>query len=220
MQERRRREVEKERAPSGTPVQVPDLYWEDLSQRELSELCEVANATLQGQRSLIVPFFNQDLLIDMQKKRVMRMGSKGPVEVQDPLLTLISLVYLLKVSRDDIFNELVTVKDLKEAHFFRGPHAIDVVPLIKRFGHDMPGFQKAAESIGGVRTNMADGAYRINTFPKVPVYYLIWLGDDEFDPRVSILFDRSIERHLSADAIWGLVKLVSAALLERKNGKN
>jgi hypothetical protein len=185
-----------------------------LSQRELTELCEAANATPHGQRGLIVPFLNQDLLINIQKKCVMQMGSRGPVEVQDPLLTLICLVYLLKVSRDDIINELVTVRDLKESHFFQGPHAIDVVPLIKRFGHDMQAFQKAAESIGGVRTKMADGAYRINTFPKVPVYYLLWLGDDEFDPRVSILFDRSIERHLSADAIWGLVKLVSAALLD------
>jgi hypothetical protein len=214
MQERRRREIEKERAPSGNPVQVPDLYWEELSQKELTKLCEAAHATPYDHRGLIVPFLNQDLLIDIQEKRVMQTGAGGWVKVQEPLLTLICLVYLLKVNRDDIINDLVTVQDLKESHFFQGPHAIDVVPLIKRFGHNMPAFQKAAESIGGVRIEMADGAYRINTFPKVPVYYLLWLGDDEFAPRVSILFDRSIERHLSADAIWGLVRLVSSALLE------
>ena len=33
-------------------------------------------------------------------------------------------------------------------------------------------------------------------------------------PHLSILFDRSIESHLSADAIWGLVNLVSKELLK------
>jgi len=213
MEERRRREVEMKTAPSGTFVHVPELYWEELRQKDLMKLCESANATPHGHRGLIVPFLNQDLLVDMEKKCVMRKGPRGPVAVQDPLLELICLVYLLNVTQAVISNELVTVKDLKESHFFQGPHAIDVVPLIKRFGQDMTGFQKAAESIGGVREQMADGAYRIDTFPKVPVYYLLWLGDDEFAPRVSILFDRSIENHLSADAIWGLVRLVSAALM-------
>jgi hypothetical protein len=46
------------------------------------------------------------------------------------------------------------------------------------------------------------------------VYYLFWQGDAEFDPRISVLFDRSIEEVFSADAIWGLVSRVSTALLQ------
>jgi len=49
------------------------------------------------------------------------------------------------------------------------------------------------------------------------LYYLLWEGDEEFEPRISVLFDRSIESHLSADAIWGLVALVSEALLNTPN---
>ncbi len=61
--------------------------------------------------------------------------------------------------------------------------------------------------------DLADAAYRLTPLPKIPLYYLLWEGDEEFKPNLSILFDRSIERHLSADAIWGLVILVSDALL-------
>jgi hypothetical protein len=46
------------------------------------------------------------------------------------------------------------------------------------------------------------------------VYYLFWLGDDEFETRISVLFDRSIEEVFSADVIWGLVNRVSTALLQ------
>ena len=89
----------------------------------------------------------------------------------------------------------------------------NIRPLLKRYGNDLDGFGKAAESIGGKALDMADVAYAFQAFPKVPLYYLFWEGDEEFRPRLSILFDRSIERHLAADIIWGLVYLVSDILL-------
>jgi hypothetical protein len=51
------------------------------------------------------------------------------------------------------------------------------------------------------------------TFPRVPLYYLLWEGDEEFPARMSVLFERSIEESLAADAIWALVTRVSSSLL-------
>jgi hypothetical protein len=106
-------------------------------------------------------------------------------------------------------KEIVGVKDLKEAHFFQGPHALQTEPVLKRYGRDMQGFKKAAKYLEGHPLDMADAAYRLHPFPRIPVYYLFWQGDAEFDPRISVLFDRSIEDVFSADAIWGLVSRVS-----------
>ena len=63
---------------------------------------------------------------------------------------------------------------------------------------------------------MADAAFRLKPFPRIDLYYLLWEGDAEYPPRVSVLFDRSIENILPADAIWGLVNRVSTALLTGK----
>jgi len=41
----------------------------------------------------------------------------------------------------------------------------------------------------------------------------VWGADEEFAAKVSILFDRSIEYHLSADAIWGIVSVTTDTLL-------
>ena len=60
---------------------------------------------------------------------------------------------------------------------------------------------------------MADKAFRLLPFPRVPLYYLLWKGDDEFEPRVSVLFDRSIENYLTVSGIWVLVNRVSFELL-------
>ncbi len=108
---------------------------------------------------------------------------------------------------------MVSVNDLKDAHFFQGPHELKTRPLLDRFGHDREAFVKASEKLGGQRVDLADAAFCFYPFPKVPVYYLLWEGDEDFAPTLSILFDKSIERHLAADAIWGLVNMVSDAIL-------
>ena len=70
-----------------------------------------------------------------------------------------------------------------------------------------------AEYLEGQSRDMADIAYRLLPFPRVPLYYLLWQGDDEFEPQVTVLFDRSIENVLAADAIWALINRVTTSLL-------
>lgn len=59
---------------------------------------------------------------------------------------------------------------------------------------------------------MADAAYR--SLPEGPCLLPLWEEDEEFRPKLSELFERSIERFFSASAIWSLVNLVSRALLK------
>jgi len=98
-------------------------------------------------------------------------------------------------------------KNTKQSNFCTSLH------LLERFCGDLLGFKRAAESLGGKSKDLADLAYKISAFPKVPLFYLFWEGDEEFEPLLSVLFDRSVEKHLSADAIWGLVNLTTEALL-------
>jgi hypothetical protein len=91
--------------------------------------------------------------------------------------------------------------------------SLDLNPLLERYGNDLAGFKKAAKHLEGEPVEMADAAYRFLPFPRVPVCSLFWEGDEEFRPRVSVLFERSIERFFSDSAIWFLVNLVSRALL-------
>ena len=109
---------------------------------------------------------------------------------------------------------MVSVKDLKTAHFFKGTHALRTEALITRFGYEPKSFLHAGESLGGIPVNKADASFCLMALPKIPVYYMLWAGDNDFPPSLSILFDRSIETHLSADAIWGLTTLVSDALVK------
>jgi hypothetical protein len=153
-------------------------------------------------------------MVDMQARCLRRFQAGRWMRTEDPLLELATVLYLINVK--DIYplgRDIVGPNDLKQGHFFQGPHALKIGPLLERFGHDVAGFLKSAESLGGDRVDMADAAYRLKPFPRVHLYYLLWEADEEFPARMSVLFERSIEATLEADAIWGLVSRVSTALL-------
>jgi hypothetical protein len=213
MQERRRRERPPAKAPTGDIIQVPSEHWADLEKRDLSVLCKNALARISSPYNILLPSLGQDLLIDREHRRLCRLIRGRWESIEDPLMELLCLVYLLNVGPEPLSQEMISVNELRDAHFFQGPHALKTSRLLERYGNDPDGFMKAAEHLGGEAVDLADAAYRIPAFPKVPIYYLLWKGDEEFKPRLSILFDRSIAHHLSADAIWGIVSLVSNALL-------
>ena len=215
MQERRRNQAASRLDPTRETILVPPHYWEDLEKRDMVAMCENALASVFSSEDLVLSTLGREILVD-RKNRSLRHKNQGEWEqVTHPLLELLVLVYLLHAGPQLLSRELVSAKELKTAHFFQGPHELNVGKVLERFGRDQEGFRRAAEALGGEAQSLAaDAAYRIPALPKVPLYYLLWEGDDEFEPRISVLFDRSIESHLSADAIWGLVALVSEALLK------
>jgi len=214
MQERRRNQAGQALDPTKEKIKVPPEYWEDLKRKDFLAVCRNALAADHAPEGFLLGFLGETILIEVQNS-VLKINRQGMWEtLSHPLLELLSLVYLLNAGPEGVSNEMVSVQQLKTSHFFQGPHQLNIDPLIRRFGNDVEGFKAAALKIGGEPQNLADAGFKIVTFPKVPLYYLLWRGDEEFNPRLSVLFDRSIEKHLSADAIWGLVSLVSDALLK------
>ncbi len=198
----------------GEETQVPPQHWGDLKAGDIKKVCDRSLAVKGSRNALSLTVLGREILVDMDESCLKNRKAGSWEKVGDPLLELLILVYLLKAGPESLKNELISVQELKDSHFFQGPHELRLGPLLTRYGLNPGGFKKAAESLGGEAQDLADTSYRIPALPKVPIYYLLWEGDEEFEPRLSVLFDRSVEKHLSADAIWGLVNLVSEALVK------
>ena len=196
------------------PLKGTTPYWGDLEQRDIVSVCENSLTGQQTPVELRLPFLNKEIFVDIQNRRLRLELEEDWRSTDDPLLELICVLYLLNAGPGSLSQNMIGVKELKSAHFFTGPHELRIQPLLDRYGNDLEGFKRAAENQGGEILNLADVAYRFFAFPKVPLYYLLWKGDEEFPPGLSILFDRSIEQHLPPDAILGLANLVSGILLK------
>lgn len=214
MQQRRRRQKPPARNPQGSPFTVPEKFWDDICQKDLNRLLEISLCRMHPEGEIIVPYLGMEILLDLEERCIRQADDRQKWErMEYPLLELLILVYLLNVTDDPVQNHMISTAELRDAHFFQGPHALKTGPLLERFGNDIPGFNLVAQKLAGKNVDLADVAYRFLPLPKIPVYYLLWEGDEEFGPDLKILFDRSIEKHLSADAIWGVVNLVSDAML-------
>ncbi|MCI0499347.1 MAG: DUF3786 domain-containing protein [Planctomycetales bacterium] len=197
------------------PTGACGIYWDALEAKDINTLCNLTLFSPFSPRQLLFHFLREDVLVDSEARCLRRWQNDGWEPTDDPLLEMVTVLYLANVTQlYPIGKDIVGVNDLKEGHFFQGPHALKIEPLLRRYGTDVMGFKQAAEYLEGEPRIMADAAYRLLPFPRIPLYYLLWGGDQEFKPRISILFDRSIETLLAADAIWALVNRVSTALLE------
>lgn len=215
MQKRRLQQRPPAYAPDGSRVKVAPAYWDELQQKDITAMCNLTLFTPVSSGQAVFRFLNEDVMIDTKNCCLKRMAEDQWVVSDDPLLELVTVLYLINV--DDIYpvgKDIVGVKDLKEAHFFQGPHALRTDPLLKRYGSDLQGFREAAEYLNGESKDMADAAYKLSPYPRINLYFLLWQGDEEFSPQANVLLDRPIERVLAADAIWALINRVTTALLQ------
>jgi hypothetical protein len=214
MQQRRLKHRPPAFAPDGSPVSVDAGYWDELQRKDITALCNLTLFEPTAPRQVLFRFLNEDVLVDIENRCLKRRADNIWEPSKDPLLELVTVLYLINVS--DIYpigKDIVGIKDLKEGHFFQGPHALRTEPLLRRYGNDLRGFREAAEYLAGEPVKMADAAYRLQPFPRVALYFLLWQGDPEFAPQMTVLFDRSIEAIFAADAIWALVNRVVTSLL-------
>ncbi|MDY2939024.1 MAG: DUF3786 domain-containing protein [Fusicatenibacter sp.] len=90
-------------------------------------------------------------------------------------------------------NRWVPFRDVKNASPFTAAFQKNVLnPFAATFEHKVDLLKMAAEKLGGKPLPQGDAGYEIAAFPCVPLRFLFWDGDEEFDAQANILFDYSI----------------------------
>ncbi|MCW3491407.1 DUF3786 domain-containing protein [Dethiobacter alkaliphilus] len=88
-----------------------------------------------------------------------------------------------------------------------------IFPLAKALGDDSEKFLQAAETFGATKTDLGHAGAIIPAFPRLPLAFMIWLGDDEFPAKANILFDASSPTYLPTASLYMLGIAVSKRLL-------
>ena len=75
-------------------------------------------------------------------------------------------------------------------------------PPAARYADDFEVFFEKGQELGGEQLEHGDASMRLHAFPRVPVTFILWRGDDEFPARADMFFDSTCEQHLPTDVIW------------------
>jgi hypothetical protein len=203
-------------AASKTPADT--FHWEKLLSFHPAEVCHRTEALYQpSYEGYLLPVFNVRYLVIPKTQKILRMGwNDKTVEEELPsFFYLMTLVYLTEAKDIKPTHTWVSEKDLLGGStFFRGPHQLPVKELENLYGKDPDAFLKAGKRLGGSEILYGDKGFALEVFPRVPLAYILWKGDEEFSPRAGVLFDSTIQSHLPLDIIWCMVSETSRRLLE------
>ncbi len=128
--------------------------------------------------------------------------NKRLIDISDRYLILL---YLAESSGLPLRNHWLTFLELPG-----GPHHYvpflkeGVNPLIDAFGSNPEEAWKIAQTFGAIRTPMGSVGFTIPVFPKLPLGFIFWEGDDEFPPKANILFDQISTEYLDTASLYML----------------
>jgi hypothetical protein len=163
---------------------------------------------LEGGRRLRVAFFGVPVEIDLRPAGAGGAGAVAEVAITPaelPLMEKILVLHYLLGAPGAAAGErgrLVSFKNLPGAAFYgvpfdkRGPRRI-----ARRFGYDLPAFERACRSLGWRKGDLGDASFEVEVFPLLTAVAVLHRGDEEFLPEAGILFTQNVARLLPLEDV-------------------
>jgi hypothetical protein len=186
--------------------QIPTALWIDLRKRSPQRAAEAVGAVWDG-GTFKVPLIGIDYTIDPDNQRITRTDQADhPVSYQAGVVLLTTLAASSGVPPS---GRMAVPQELPGGQlFFTGAHAVATGPLAKSFEKDSDQLIDRALGVGGEMIEGADVAIRVPGLPYVPLYVLLWRGDQEFSARAVIGIDGRAHFHLDLAGVFALTNLL------------
>lgn len=200
---------------------IHEAHWERLASLAPDDVCRRSGARYDaGSGVYALQLLDRYVLIDPTGQSVRwcdesHQARRGPGYD----VALVAAVYLIEAKQINPAGEWVTAETLRSgAFFFRGPHAIPTAEVAGGFGNDRDAFLMAGEKLGGISADWGDACVQLQVLPRVAVRIVLWLGDDEFSGRATMLFDSLVDEHLPLDVLHTMARYVTLALVRAADG--
>jgi hypothetical protein len=133
-----------------------------------------------------------------------------------PLIESLILTYLHTADGIPVAGRWVNFRELPEGKMyhqaFQG-YASD--QLTKRWGNNIQGFIAACKTAGGQSMNYGDASFSVPLLPRIIVAPTYWIGDEDFPPKASILFDANVHHYMVTDGLAVMGSQLVKRLLTR-----
>jgi hypothetical protein len=162
----------------------------------------------------VVPFFGHEYAVTFPKSAVLSTGG-AEADITTRLLILHYLIHADGVPPADhwiAFRELPDGRIYDAAFQKRSP-----VRIAQAYGTDAKGFAAAAEALRGEHIQFGDAAYRFRLLPRLIMAVILHLGDDEFAPRVNVVFDAAAGHYLPTEDLAVLGGMLAGRLIKAGN---
>ncbi len=132
-------------------------------------------------------------------------------KVNSYIIKIMVLRYLVNGKGISQTGKDITFKDINGGHvYYKNFYNRTILRLAKIYGNNLNQFEKDFENIKCEKTGMGDLAYKFEFLKNVFFTFIIWEGDEEFDPSANVLFDNNIEYYFNAEDLAVVVDIAIA----------
>ncbi|MFH1059291.1 MAG: DUF3786 domain-containing protein [Pseudomonadota bacterium] len=191
---------------------LPAALWDDLAARPPAQAAEATEALWQDGRFRLM-LVGEAFWVDPAGRRIWR--EAAPAERVSYQAGVVLLSALAKSQGVPPSGRMVTPPELPGgALFFTGAHAVATAPLARAFAAAPAAMLARAQALGSADADGADLAWRLPGLPKLPLYALLWRGDEEFGARAVIGIDDRAPFHLDLGGVFALTNLLVRRLIK------
>ena len=191
---------------------LPGHFWESLQGRAPESAAAATGAELDRGR-FILPVFARRYLVDSEQRRVQDLTR--PDARVDYNTALVLVTHLARAEEVPPVGRMISFNELPGGRaLVAGPHALPLDPLAEHYGRHPQALVQRALELGGEEIWGADVAVRLPGLPRVPLYLLLWLADEDFPAQAAPGVDAKVMQHLDLDGLLSLSHLMVQRLTE------
>jgi len=187
-----------------------ELAWKRLLEKDPVGVCEGSLASHDGSaRQYTLEVLGKGHLVDLEGRKVLGPDGKEAA----PPLPILALHYLAATSPLPLAGELISFRELEGGELYYAAYEGRAIrPLRERFGADPPLLLKAGESVHAKPFRLGHASLEIPFFPRIPVFVVVWAGDDEVPSSANILYDSTIRQQMHTEETAVAASLVASRL--------
>jgi hypothetical protein len=192
--------------------ELPGHFWDNLRHRPPELAAAATGATLDEGRFLL-PVLGRPYMVDPEQRLVT--DPSRPDQRVDYNTALVLVSHLARAEAVPPAGRMLSPAEVPGGRaLLAGPHALPLEIIIEHFGHHPEALVRRARELGGEKCDGADIAIRLPGLPRVPLYLLLWLADEEFPAQAAPGVDAHVLHHLDLDALLSLCHLMMQRLTE------
>jgi len=166
-------------------------------------------------RQCSVRFLGQDYAVSFPKITVRTAAGKE----SDPATRLIILHYLIHADGTPPADHWISFRELPDGLvYYPAFQGRTSQRLTREYGMDARAFSAAAEALGGEKLTFGDASYMFRALPRIRMAVILYVGDEEFGPRVNVLFDAAASHYLPIEDLAVLGGMLASKLIEASGG--
>ena len=187
------------------------LALEKLAEADAEGICARTGAQSEGEGRIVVDYLNRSYVVSLPDGKVqLKEGSDVPLKER-----ILILHYLTFAKGTPLSGKMLSYKQLPGiASYYSVFYQLGLKPILNRFGKNPELLIDAAQNLGGHRVDYGDVAVTINAFPRVPVTYVLWRGDEEFPPQGNMMFDSTVSDYIPLEDLRDLCHTIARKLVK------